>query len=357
MTAASHDAITLRSNLRRVHSNLAFAFAAANKNRSPLDVATVNMNAGLGDKWLTGLAPEDTIGRAAQSAIENRLEFLWSCLKQAGQNENPDAEVVHQARVSARRAMAALETFEALLPKKRGAWMQKQVKRVRRAAGDARDDDVLLARLQEIVAKPNEAQGSEELPLWQVQLATERALHQVPIGRTYRKLKRKQFRHRAKQLVKGIKWRGEPPEPSYRDAAIVMVREMLAGLESTLLGAVPQEEALHPLRIAGKRLRYSLELFKDAFTTPLMQDEIYPQVEAMQDLLGKVNDHVSAIERIESWLETSNDDRSVHDLQALLHEESNGMEAAHSAFDQWWERGEAKLLCQRLHRLSEDAKS
>ena len=319
-----------------------------------LDVAIVNMNAGSGDKWLTGLEPEDPIGRAAQSAVENRLDFFWHCLKQAGQDENPDAEKVHQARVSARRAMAALETFAALLPKKRGAWMQKQVKRVRRAAGGARDDDVLLQRLQEIVARPNEAQSSEELPLWQVQLAAERALHQVPIGRTYRKLKRKQFRHGVKLLVERIKWRGEPPEPSYRDAAIVMVREMLAGLESTLLADVPQEEALHPLRIAGKRLRYSLELFKGAFTTSLMQDEIYPQVETMQDLLGKVNDHVSAIDRIESWLEMSNDESTVRDLQELLHAESNALEAAHTAFDQWWERGEAKLLCQRLQRLSAD---
>lgn len=312
------------------------------------------MNAGGGDKWLAGLAPADPIGRAAQIAIENRLEFLWHCLKQAGQLENPAAEEVHQARVSARRATAALETFVALVPKKRGAWMQKQIKRVRRAAGDTRDDDVLLARLQEIVPQPNKIQAGEDPPLWQVQLATERALHQISIARAYRKLKRKRFRRRVKELVNRICWRGPQPEPSYRDAAIVTVREVLAGMESTLLGVLPQEESLHPLRIAGKRLRYTLELFKDAFTTSLMQDEIYPQVEAMQDLLGKVNDHVSAIERIESWLETSNDEGTVRDLQELLHVESDALEATHTAFSQWWERGEAKLLCQRLHRLSAD---
>lgn len=312
------------------------------------------MNAGRSDKWLTGPEPTDPISQAAQSAIENRLEFFWNCLKQAAQQKHPAAEEVHQARVSARRAMAALETFEALLPKRRGKWLRKQVRRVRRAAGAARDDDVLLMRLQKTETDPNGTPSAEDLPLWRAQLEAERALHQLPIGRTYRKLKRKQFRRRAKEVVKRIKWRGDSPEPTYYDAAIVTVRELSAGLESTLLGSLPEEDQLHPLRIAGKRLRYALELFKGAFTTPLMQDEIYPQVETMQNLLGQVNDHVSAIDRIESWLETSNEESSVRDLQELLHAESSALDAAHAAFERWWQAGEAKLLCHRLHRLGAD---
>ena len=40
---------------------------------------------------------------------------------------------------------------------------------------------------------------------------------------------------------------------------------------------MPAAEELHTLRIAGKRLRYALELFKEALLTSLLSEEIYPQ--------------------------------------------------------------------------------
>ena len=44
----------------------------------------------------------------------------------------------------------ALHIFQALLPPRRARKMKKQLKRIRRAAGDARDLDVLAARLKKI---------------------------------------------------------------------------------------------------------------------------------------------------------------------------------------------------------------
>src|SRR5205823_1439505 len=50
---------------------------------------------------------------------------------------------------------------------------------------------------------------------------------------------------------------------------------------------------LHRVRIEGKRLRYAMEVFADCFPAEF-RDELYPQVEALQETLGKANDsHVA----------------------------------------------------------------
>jgi hypothetical protein len=51
---------------------------------------------------------------------------------------------------------------------------------------------------------------------------------------------------------------------------------------------------LHQVRIAGKRLRYAMEVFGDVFPREL-RGSIYPRVETMQEILGFANDsHVAA---------------------------------------------------------------
>lgn len=311
------------------------------------------MNAARSDKWLSGVEPNDSITRAAQCAIENRLQYLWQCLRKAGRSATPVVEDIHQVRVAARRATAAMDSFAALMPRRRGKWMRTQVKRIRQAAGNARDDDVLLLRLQQYAeASAVDAESTIALPEWQVRLEAERAKHQKPIKQLYRELRRKQFGRRIKRLVKRVHWRGELPEPTYRDAAIVTMREMLANLEGPLCASQTKTELQHPLRIAGKRLRYALELFKGAFTETIIEEECYPLVEALQNLLGDVNDHVSAMERIEQWIdelhEEATDEASLASLLELLHQESHALETAQAAFDQWWQAGNAARLCYQL---------
>jgi len=48
-------------------------------------------------------------------------------------------------------------------------------------------------------------------------------------------------------------------------------------------------EELHALRIAAKRLRYTLELFRDVFATP--GERLIDHVKAMQEELGEIHDH------------------------------------------------------------------
>ena len=54
-------------------------------------------------------------------------------------------------------------------------------------------------------------------------------------------------------------------------------------------------------RIVGKRLRYALELFIDCFP-PTARAQVYPRVEAVQDLLGSANDSYRATQHLDALL-------------------------------------------------------
>ena len=54
-----------------------------------------------------------------------RLRTLWNWLPLAAKNADDDVEYVHQLRVASRRAMAVLEIFDAMLPRKRSKWLTR----------------------------------------------------------------------------------------------------------------------------------------------------------------------------------------------------------------------------------------
>src|SRR5206468_5052202 len=69
------------------------------------------------------------------------------CLPLAVHDADRDVEDVHRLRVATRRAGAALKIFQPCLPDKVFRRVRKQLRALRRAAGEARDWDVFLADL------------------------------------------------------------------------------------------------------------------------------------------------------------------------------------------------------------------
>src|SRR5438874_1427315 len=76
-------------------------------------------------------------------------------------------------------------------------------------------------------------------------------------------------------------------------ALLGLARPLLSGLVRELEEAARQDpgddEQLHRVRILGKRLRYAMEVFASCFAPPF-RDQLYPAVEALQEILGHVND-------------------------------------------------------------------
>jgi len=301
---------------------------------------------GRNSKWIEAQA-EDAVECVAGRALAARLERLWYFLGRAVRRPRDETENVHQLRVFSRRTASTLETFEEYLPSRRGAWIRKQVKRIRKSAGEARDLDVLALRWHD---RRREVPSAAALILDEI--AQRRRLAQKPIQEIHAKLKDKGFERRAQEFLKRIR----PARPSHSSAETssvesfgAMAHRSLSGLLGPFLHAAQSEmsdaAALHAFRIEGKRVRYAMEVFAGAMDEDFRQ-VLYPLVAELQDRLGAINDHVTALAHMARW-HREVDSHSVREsLEAGIAHEEQELTADRDAFLAWWS-AEHRLELQR----------
>jgi len=104
-------------------------------------------------------------------------------------------------------------------------------------------------------------------------------------------------------------------------------------------------EQLHALRIAAKRLRYTLELFSDVFGQP--GEALIDQVKAVQEDLGEIHDHDVRLDLVAAELNELDHDSNAasngHDvadprigLNALADQERAARQQRYDAFRARW---------------------
>jgi CHAD domain-containing protein len=228
--------------------------------------------------------------------------------------------------------MAALELYRGLLPRKRARWIKKQLKRIRRAAGEARDLDVLAARFQndygEQAAKVVEHIGAE------------RATVQPEIERIAKRFRRQEkFLRRTADLLEAIECKGKHcPAAASAQFGDWATKQLSAAAEEfleTAPDAAADIGALHQFRIRAKAMRYSIELLASAFSSELRGTH-YRTVEELQERLGKINDHVTARERLRDWAADVDDSQMQDLLCALAEEEVVRLTTELGAWREWW---------------------
>ena len=101
----------------------------------------------------------------ARSVLTDSLRSVRCWLKQAAREWTADEEIVHQLRVSGRRALSAIMLVEALLLESEVRWFRKQLKAILQAAGRARDLDVLIRTQLPRCGKAHKFQVPEQQPL------------------------------------------------------------------------------------------------------------------------------------------------------------------------------------------------
>ena len=135
------------------------------------------------EKWIEAITPDRRTSDVAALTLENRLTRVLHYLPLAAKKADEDIEYVHHLRVWTRRATATLRLYEEWMPPRRFSWMKKQLKRVRRAANDARDCDILIERLR----KEPDSMGNQR---WLKTLSAERQEAQQAIISVYERLAR-----------------------------------------------------------------------------------------------------------------------------------------------------------------------
>ena len=248
---------------------------------------------------------------------------------------------MHHLRVTSRRATAALDTFGDLLPDKSLRAGRKALKRLRRAAGAARDADVFLttARAWLVHQSPADRPGLYFL-MGHAFAAREAAQDALTVALRDWKTADAANVESLPELVHGGK------KETLGERAVRTLRDCVRKLNTAVRGDLENYKKLHAVRVAGKRLRYALELFIDCYP-PAVREHIYPRVEAVQDILGAANDSHRAVNRLDALRAT------VRQAQPALWETIrggiDGLRAYHqqrerdqrTAFWDWWRAWQA----------------
>jgi len=260
--------------------------------------------AGGGKPFLGGYTPLGEAGREALGFYLVRLRKAVSAL-----GRSYDAETVHDARVAVRglRAMIKLLDGAPSFDCKQLRHYSRRLRSLAQALGDVRDTDVLLEHLQSYVAQHEETQaGLDSLAkeLRQRRRAGSREVQDTVARQHIRQLVKEmqdEFRHRHLGTV----------ELADRPAAYFLVRHFAGSaiwqryqeiLQYEMRLADASGETLHALRIACKRLRYSMQIFGH---TPAPLEEVMATLKSAQDHLGKLHDRINAQQLIRGLMSAS----------------------------------------------------
>jgi CHAD domain-containing protein len=294
-------------------------------------------------KWIDTLAADGRVSDAARVSLEARLAAVSYWLPLAARQIDEDVEKVHQLRVATRRAIAALNLYEDWLPRRPARWLIRRLKTIRRAAGAARDLDVLADWLRQELGD-----GGGGPLAW---VAKERAAAQPKImAMADRCEKDNSFRRKMNSLLADVRPRGrvaKTQDVSFRNWA-----EMRLGQAAErFFAAIPNQNsdlsALHKFRIRGKQLRYALELLAPAFG-PDLRELHYPVVQELQELLGRINDCVAGDARLRRWRRKTESSAEQELLGKLIERRRLQLDEAVAQYRAWWTTERAETLRQGL---------
>jgi CHAD domain-containing protein len=295
-------------------------------------------------KWIDGLAPESSVSEAARLSLDARLSAVTYWLPLAATYSHYDIEYVHRLRVSTRRTAAALRLYRDWLPRRRARWLKRRLHRIRQAAGDARDLDVLADRLRRQLGP----RGEDLL----ADVMRRRAAAQPAIrAERDRACRGDRMRRKIGKLLGSVTPRGEvgraDRQRTFRDWAVQQLRTTA----ERFFAAVPSDDsdraALHQFRIRGKALRYAVELLAPAFG-PELRELHYPVIEELQEQLGQINDYVAGAERLRHWCDSAGDPERVALLREFIELEQAQLEEMLDQFRQWWTSERVETLRQGL---------
>jgi CHAD domain-containing protein len=240
---------------------------------------------------LSDLQESTPVADAARRVLAVRLETVRDCLDKALRTAGDRRKSIHALRVATRRAAAAIDVFAACLPRRVFKEARASMRTLRRAVGFARDWDVVLQQLARQLETATEAERpaidmlhgyaiAHRIP---AQRRLEAACPDHPFG----------FDRLMAKCIAAVRYRGTAGD-SFGSHVLPIIGRLVANLNTRAADGDGDWGRLHDVRIAGKRLRYSLELVQDSFGGPCVT-QLCPALEALQEKLGRVNDSFNAV--------------------------------------------------------------
>jgi CHAD domain-containing protein len=205
-----------------------------------------------------------------------------------------DIECVHRMRVASRRLCNGLKLFKGCLSKKKYKSWRDEIRKVLHALGNARDLDIQIVQLTALYDDHLDAKYKPGYNRLLLRLKQSRTKAQKKVNKTLFKLSESQTLDQMTHwLEKQIDKADQPlsyPQPLFQKAHDE-IEEALSGFLK-FQNAIELEnnsDKLHAMRIAGKHLRYTMEIFSPIYEGVL--DPFIIVMKDIQDLLGAFHDN------------------------------------------------------------------
>jgi len=238
------------------------------------------------------LKPDLTVEESLRRIGQNCLSTVLLCEAPATAGI-PDG--VHQMRVAIRRLRSVVATMRQMLPSEQYQWVTQTLKWMAGVLGPVRNWDVfsssLLAPVRSVLLR-----GQEQDELCRVCAQARRSAHESANAT----IRSPQYTVGLLKLSEWFASRGWRNQPVSEQSALLMapietvaptlIRRRYKKVKKSADGfAQLTLERRHELRISVKKLRYTIEVFKDLFDSPKVA-EFARLLKPLQDDLGYIND-------------------------------------------------------------------
>lgn len=270
--------------------------------------------------------------------------------------EASPTKLVHDLRVSCRRAETALKASRDHLTSKDATWFRDHLQKIRNSCNALRDNEVLRKWLRQQIA--SEAQQRLVKAISKDVKAGCRAV----ATRARNVIQQRHFRQHIHDLAARAAGPEDRVHSTSTDVSSLRQNQTTATLGQIELGrwlfhvlarmiqAMPDDAndlgALHQLRVTVKQLRYGLELVEELDPTASLQGSI-GLLHDMQDKLGELHDAVVRLPR----LRTEFGDATPEATQ-LISAALEDLERCLVSWREWWE---FKVLDQVVAECSREA--
>jgi inorganic triphosphatase YgiF len=249
----------------------------------------------------------------AHATLDTALrEIARSCLAQIGGNaaaawDGADPEGVHQMRVGVRRMRSVFSVFQPVLPADPTRVLREHLRWLAAELGSVRDLDVFIEELLvPLFAVRSDDPGLSRLRAEAERLREERrqALRKALDSRRQTRLvlelghwiSRSAWREQALSEQSALLFQ---PAAAFATGVLSRLQRKAEKLGQDAITGPPA--ARHQLRIALKKLRYACEFFRALFPKKDVKRYL-KRLSALQDLLGALNDIVTASRVLEELL-------------------------------------------------------
>ncbi|WP_345044639.1 CYTH and CHAD domain-containing protein [Georgenia daeguensis] len=290
-------------------------------------------------------SPRDPAGDVVLAYLTEQV----AALKDADPGMRRDADdAVHQMRVASRRLRSALKTFRPVLDRARTDVVRGELRWLAHALGDARDTEVLHARLRELLGAEGHPDRDAAAARVDAELgsrydrAHREVLSDLDSPRYFRLLDELDALVASPPLTDAAGRPAQEVLPRTARKAYRELRRLHDGAHAAD-SAEERETLLHEVRKAAKRARYAGEALRPAFGKDAKK--FAAAMEEVQDVLGEHRDGVIAGQTVAGLATRAREEgEDTFELGRLAGLEEARSAAAEAAYDEAWRSASRKRL-------------